>query len=50
MAIFSPTERLIYCQLEFLLLCFASEFSSLFQFFQSTSNICLKKSLFMHVA
>ena len=43
MAIISPTERLIYYQLEFLLLCFASEFNSLVQFFQRTSNICLKK-------
>ncbi len=50
MAILSPTERLIYYQLEFLLLCFASEFNSLVQFFQSTNNICLKKGLFMHVA
>ncbi len=42
-AILSPTERLIYYQLEFLLLCFVTEFNSLVQFFQSTSNICLKK-------
>jgi hypothetical protein len=42
-AFLSPTERLIYYQLEFSLLCFASEFKSLVQFFQRTSNICLKK-------
>jgi hypothetical protein len=43
MVIQSPTKRLIYYQLEFLLLSFASEFNSLVQFFQRTSNICLKK-------
>jgi hypothetical protein len=42
-AFVSPTGRLIYYKLEFLLPCFASEFNSLVQFFQRTSNICLKK-------